>query len=69
MAEEKAKGFSLYRHYLWFAIAVGLLLPASSWLMYAAMVNGWVWLSFFAGFATYLITGSAIVHFDLVGSW
>ena len=30
--------------------------------MYVAMVNGWVWLSFFAGFATYLITGSAIVH-------
>ena len=66
MAKEKIVGFKLYRHYLWFAIAGGLVIPAAfvaisigsftgMWLMGSWIIN------LIAGF-NFLILASAIIH-------
>ena len=63
MAEGKVVGFKLYRHYLWFAIASGLLVPVSFWLIDVAMtVGGNFWLMNLVGIGLYLVLGSAVVH-------
>lgn len=58
MAEEKTVGFKLYRHYVWFAIASGLFLPA----VVAVEGNGSFGIEVAAKLAIYLLMGAAVVH-------
>ena len=65
MAKEKIVGFKLYRHYLWFAIAGGLVIPASFVVLAVALTGMWLmgsWIiNLIAGF-NFLILASAIIH-------